>query len=513
MKIGNYSAAIEAYEKATKLNPGNRDAMRQLGVAYEHQGLTAKAIEQYDRYLARFEDDPEIAFKQAEYLGWKRYAYRRADAIRYYRMGLARQDDPRRRHELARLLAQDRSDLDAALQEYRTLVDRDPDNATWRQEYRELLLWDKRHLDEAIREQRLLEKQRPGDFDVLHRLAQLVARQAPQGNEAASRYAALVAQRPRDAALRLEYAQLLSGNPRRRDQAIEQYRALLAQKPSAATREALADLLSAREATRGEALEHYRKLVLERPRDVDLRLKYARLLGGERGDAPEAIRQYSIVIEQDPRNARAHEGLAKAYAWTEDRDAALHHSDLAVRYGARGREVFDLRKELLRGREPRLTPFVGGSCSAGIPKSDLSGAVTGVTGRADLNPFVTAELEAGGEDYWSHGDSTFGGFVRLRGEYRPAPGREVDLGIAYHALSDDGDVIGDAAFALDGERWSSAAASSASCATTCTSPWWAIASVALTSARRERTASTSSSARNEAAQGPVPALRRLGQRR
>jgi tetratricopeptide (TPR) repeat protein len=454
MTIGNYRAAIEAYEKATQLNPGNRSAMRQLGLAYERQGLTARAIEQYDRYLARFDDDPEIAFKQAEYLGWSRYAYRRADAIRYYRMGLARRDDPARRHELARLLAQDRSDLDAALEEYRALLARDPRNATWREEYRELLLWDERHLDEAIREQRRLAEQRPGDFEVSHQLARLVARRDPRGAEAVSRYAELVEQRPRDAALRLEYAELLSGSPRQREQAIAQYRTLLAQQPKSTTREALADLLSGREQTRSEALEHYRRLVRERPRDVELRLKYARLLGSERRDAREAIRQYSAVVEQDPRNSRAHAGLAESYAWIDDRDAALHHSQLAVRYGARSRDVFALRQDLLRGREPRLTPLLRGLVQRGDEKSDLSGAVMGVAGRADLTPFVTAALEGGVEDYWSRGENAFGGFLRLAGEYRPAPGREIELGIAYHTLADDGgDVLGELAFAQDGERW------------------------------------------------------------
>ena len=66
MKIGNYRAAIESYEKAADLNPDNREALKQLGVANEKQGLTTKAIEAYDRYLARFDDDPEIAFKQAD---------------------------------------------------------------------------------------------------------------------------------------------------------------------------------------------------------------------------------------------------------------------------------------------------------------------------------------------------------------------------------------------------------------------------------------------------------------
>src|SRR2546426_2999155 len=65
MEIGNYKAAIEAYQKATKLNPDNREAMKQLGLAYEKQGLTTDAIKQFDAYLGRFHDDADIAFKQA----------------------------------------------------------------------------------------------------------------------------------------------------------------------------------------------------------------------------------------------------------------------------------------------------------------------------------------------------------------------------------------------------------------------------------------------------------------
>lgn len=83
MEIGNYKAAIEAFQEVVKINPNNREGMRTLGLAYELQGLTAKAIEQFDKYLEKFHDDVEIAFKQADYLGWSRYAYRKKDAIKY----------------------------------------------------------------------------------------------------------------------------------------------------------------------------------------------------------------------------------------------------------------------------------------------------------------------------------------------------------------------------------------------------------------------------------------------
>src|SRR5262249_30306987 len=143
---------------------------------------------------------------------------------------------------------------------------------------------------------------------------------------------------------------LLARDPARRPEAIHEYRTLLAGDPRASTREALADLLSEDPGSRSEALEHYRALLRDAPNDIGVRLRYARLLAGRREDTAAAIEQYTIVVQRDPRNAAAHAGLASSYAWLGDRDRALYHSNLAVRYGARKRSVSDLRGDLLRGR-------------------------------------------------------------------------------------------------------------------------------------------------------------------
>jgi tetratricopeptide (TPR) repeat protein len=105
MEIENYKAAIEAFEKVVERDPNNREAMRSLGVAYEKQGLKDKAIEQFDRYLARWDDEPDIAFAQALSLEWSRYAYREKDMLKYYRMGLKRKNDPVMRLKYAAHLA------------------------------------------------------------------------------------------------------------------------------------------------------------------------------------------------------------------------------------------------------------------------------------------------------------------------------------------------------------------------------------------------------------------------
>ncbi len=97
VKIENYKAAIEAYQKASELDPDDTVIMKELARAYEIQGLTDKAIELNDHYLALNKDDANVLFKQAEVLSGERYGYRRRDAIRYYQRGLALKDDKARR--------------------------------------------------------------------------------------------------------------------------------------------------------------------------------------------------------------------------------------------------------------------------------------------------------------------------------------------------------------------------------------------------------------------------------
>lgn len=122
MEIGNYKAAIEAFEKVIELNPDNRESMRSLGLAYEKQGLKDKSIEVFDRYLRKYDDDPEIAFKQAEALEWSRYAYRQKDMMKYYQMGLKQKDDPKQRLKYASHLAKTRETSHEAVVQYERVL-------------------------------------------------------------------------------------------------------------------------------------------------------------------------------------------------------------------------------------------------------------------------------------------------------------------------------------------------------------------------------------------------------
>jgi tetratricopeptide (TPR) repeat protein len=129
MKIGNYKAAIEAFEKVVGIDPDNREAMRSLGLAYEGQGLRDRAVEQFDRYLEKNDDDPEIAFKQAEFLDSPRYFYRRKDVQKYYRMGLRRKDDLNMRLNYARFLGRRKETSGEAIGEFEKVLAKEPRNA------------------------------------------------------------------------------------------------------------------------------------------------------------------------------------------------------------------------------------------------------------------------------------------------------------------------------------------------------------------------------------------------
>jgi predicted Zn-dependent protease len=341
MEIGNYKAAIEAYQKACELDPGSREASRSLVLAYEKNGETDRAIAQLDRYLARFQDDPEMAFKQARWLGWSRYGYRRADAIRYYRMGLARQDDPQRRLELARLLGRDRATLDDALAEWRALLAREPANRAWRAEYEKLLAWDERHRGEAIAELSKDADAAPDDFDLQLRLARLMAAEPARADGAAERYRRVLAARPADAALWLELARFLLG-AKRKPAALDAYgRAVELRPGDAALRLEYARLLLGERRRRGDGVAELARVVAARPRDPALRLEYARVLLGEPGRRDEALAEFRRAL--DERGDRA---LRLEYA-------RLLSADPARRDEARA-ELATLSREAPRDDEVRL---------------------------------------------------------------------------------------------------------------------------------------------------------------
>ena len=436
MKIANYGAAIEAYERALEANPRSREASRSLAVARLRNGETDRAVAALDRHLARFPDDAELAFEQARILQWSRYAYRSGDAVRYLRMGLAARDDPARRRELARLLGRDRATLDEALAQYDRLLAASPKDEALREERLRLLLWDRRHRGAALRELEARERERPDDERVARELARLVLEDRGRADEAAARHERLLARHPDDPALRLGHARALA-RAGRRAEAREAYDRAVGLAPALETRLERAELLAADPATRDAARAEYEAILRTSPGSRRARVGLARVLGARQETSPAAIAQYEAVLRQAPRDAEAHRGLARAYAWTGDPDRALAHGALAERYGPPAADVVEVERSLRRGREPAL----GGGARLLEQPGDafgLSAIAAFVAGRAEPTPFTSSAVEGGVATYRRDGATAQGPFLDLRGEWRPSPGRRLLLGAGFDAARLEG---------------------------------------------------------------------------
>lgn len=400
MEIGNYKAAIEAYEKAVELNPDNRDAMRALGTAYEQQGLYDKAVEQYDKYLTRFPDDAAINFAQAERLKWSRYSYRRKDAIRYYRQGLSHKDDPAMRLELAKLLAQDKKDVRAALDEYEKLLAKNPNDPVLRRDYQKLLLWDEKQGTRAIPEYEKLWRERH-DYETGRTLAELYARESKHHDKAVALYAELTRMRPEDVR----------------------------------TRRAYAGLLAQRSDTRAQAIEEYGKLT--KAGDKESRIAYAGLLARDEETLPQAIEVYQQAAKSAPKDARPRVGLARAYAARGERDKALEQARLARKLAPADPEVARLNYDL----EGRDGPAVTGKLVGLVQPADvfeLYGFAATASGSLEVARRAVIGLSAGGETFWNDTERATGAVV---GAFAEIMVGEADLATArlgYHALADSG---------------------------------------------------------------------------
>jgi len=234
MRIGSYKPAIEAYEKALAIAPDNREAMRYLGLAYEFQGLLDKAVSAYDRYLDKYPDDPAIAFRQAEILSWSRYAYRRADALHYYELGLKYDKNPFWEAQYSKLLpvqtvARPNTDVIASFEK---ALAADPES-------REAM----RSLGSAYENQGLFEKavalydsylaKHPDDAEIAFRQAEILSWSRFSGRrEDALRYYQMGLKAKSDPHERLNYARLLATNQETSRKAIEEYKRVLEKDPN-----------------------------------------------------------------------------------------------------------------------------------------------------------------------------------------------------------------------------------------------------------------------------------------
>jgi tetratricopeptide (TPR) repeat protein len=430
LDIGNVAAAIEAYERAVQADPASREAARGLAVAYARNGDTDRAVAARDRLLARWPDDADLAFEQARVLQWSRYAYRRRDAARYLRMGLARRDDPDRRLELARLLARDRATAAEASAEYRRVLAARPGDDAVRREYLDVLLWDDGQREAAVAELERRAREVPGDERASRALARLLAADPRRAAEGAGRYAALAARHPEEAALHLGEARALV-RAGRRGEARAPYERALARGAGADVRVEYADLLAGL-GERTAADGQYRAALREAPGSRRARIAYARFLAARKETSRAAIAQYGRVVAVAPGDAEAHAGLARALAWNGDPDRALAHAELAERHGAADPGLATLERALRPGREPDL-----GTAARAVDQPGgawaLSGVRAAVTGSAEPTPFTRARVEGGWAEWSTSGRRVSGASFAAAAEWRLEPAARLDAEGGYDA--------------------------------------------------------------------------------
>jgi len=438
MQIGNYAAAIEAYEKYLELKPNDREALKGIALAHEKQGETDKAIARFDIYLQHYPDDAEIAFKQADYLTWSRYAYRKKDAIKYLRIALEVRDDPAQRLKYSRLLASDRYDLDEAVAQYEVLLKRAPNDDQIRGEYRSILLWNDRYLTKAITEYQRLVEQKPRHFANRRQLAVLLSKEPRHIQDSASLYRELVTERNGDFTLRHEYAKVLVRIGGQFDEARKQYSALSKQQPDYEILGEYGALLAQRSRTHREAIAIYTRILADRPADTEMRLRRASLYMSSKQSAASALDDYQLVLKSEPRNVTAHLGTAQAFAWLGESDRALHHSNLALKYGDKIAATTTLQDTLSKGREPRISALAELPWQKG-GDFKLRGVSLGVRLSGDPTPFLTAFGSVGVERYEDENDDASDTWYRAGGQYRIDSRQRVDFKIGNRAIRRIGD--------------------------------------------------------------------------
>ncbi len=438
MEIGNYAAAIEAYEKYLEIKPDDREALKGIATAYEKQGQTDKAIARYDRYLELYHDDAEVAFKQAEYLSWSRYAYRKADAVKYHEMGLRVEDDAGQRLKYARLLSADKYDLKEAVVQYELLLKREPGNEALRAEFRNILLWDDTFAEKAVEQFELYVESNPQDFAARRQLAELLAKVGQREVDSARIYAQLVSEKPSDFKLRHDYVRVLARMPGRHQQANRQYQILMAEKPDYEILSEAALLLQNRPETHPQAIKIYGRMIGQRPDDSVARMKRAALYMRQESTVPEALRDYRQVVARRPRHAGAHQGIARALAWQGQSDEALYHAELAERYSGGNAEVAKLNDQLSRGREPRLTAILEIPTQSGS-EFKLDGIRVGARFSAEFSPFISMHGEVGNEQLDSDGNDSDGSWWLAGGQYRPDSNQYIDFEIGNRSVREVGD--------------------------------------------------------------------------
>jgi len=351
LKVRDYRAAVEAYEKLLEIDPKNARAMLLLAEAYNGEGLTNKVIEEYERYLQLNPQNAGVALKEAELMRDTPAVYARDTVISYYKMSLDAQDNPDARLRYADYLAEKKESLPEAIEQYEIVLKADPQNAAAREGVIHARLWyagvlsaSAQELPKAIEQYQAVLALDPENKTAAEELAHLREWQAsllaqheatlPQAIDILQK---LKERRPSDEKvdsaltdMRLRYADTFGGDPQSLQESILLYKKLLDEKPGneAIRRKWLdarmrhAEAIAERPDQLPEAIDEYKSVLNDDPHNegayrgyIHMRMRYAESFATDVATMPKAIALYEQLAKDEPDNPDVRRGLVRTRIW------------------------------------------------------------------------------------------------------------------------------------------------------------------------------------------------------
>jgi len=350
LKVHDFRAAVEAYEKILETDPTNKQALLLLAESYKGLGLMEKMIEIYERYLKLY-PDASLAYREAELMRAKPAIYNRDDVARYYRQSLSVQNNPEVRLHYADFIAEKQENLPEAIELYEFILKENPKNAEARDHLLHTRIWyagilsgSSQTLLKAIDQYDVILKEDPGNkvaAEALPKLRQwqaaLLANDKETLPQAITILEKLHQEKPSDPHVqaawvdtRLRYAENFGSDPQSMQEAMLLYKRLLKEDPQnekihekwIALRMRYAEALGEKMDTLQDAIDQYGQLLKDEPKNqrvyegyIHMRMRYANLFTTKRETMPHAIELYEQLVKDEPDNREAFQTLIRTHLW------------------------------------------------------------------------------------------------------------------------------------------------------------------------------------------------------
>lgn len=441
MNIGNFRAAIEAYEKAYDINPKNNQTSRSLGLAFAKEGLFEKSRELLEIYIVEVPGDAEVLYQLGEMCSWKATLAKQSKCAKYFQRGLASEYHLDMHRKYAQLLSQNKSTHHEAITEYQKILANnesvDPkQRAADKAQLLELLASDPRFRSQAIDQYRKYIRLNPADNNVKLRYARLISQEPDFAGEAADIIGGISKTRNFPFELELERAHILVNIPERFSEACTVYESLMKRKKDPKLEEEFADLLARLPRTRIAARAHYAEILKSDLANRRVRLKYGKILLADSSGAKTAIEQYNYVLGMgtDAHAAEAHHGAALAYSANGDSDLALFHAREARRLGDHSRDLDPIEQTPEDPHGDNAGIKLGLVHQAADENSGFDYRSIGWCGRFEIEPKIALEPEFGMEKIYSEQESASGSYVKAGVDWAATKQVKTSLGGALHSI-------------------------------------------------------------------------------